>query len=99
MEAIQRVRDGVIGQAYLAQSWYTNNRPSIGRGQEAPVPEVARRLHCGLAPARRSARQPWPPLQQPERGLGIVVRRADEVVDRPLRLGEGGRQRKSRISP
>jgi predicted dehydrogenase len=32
MEAIQALRDGVIGRVYFAQSWYTNNRPSIGLG-------------------------------------------------------------------
>jgi predicted dehydrogenase len=39
MEAIQQVRDGAVGRAYFAQAWYTNNRPSIGRGKPAPVPE------------------------------------------------------------
>ena len=39
MEAIQLVREGIIGRAYLAQSYYYNNRPTIGKGKEAPVPE------------------------------------------------------------
>jgi len=39
IEAIQQVRDGAIGNAYLAQSWYTSDRPTIGRGKAAPVPE------------------------------------------------------------
>ena len=30
IEAVQRVREGVLGRAYFAQSWYTNNRPPIG---------------------------------------------------------------------
>jgi predicted dehydrogenase len=38
IEAIQMVRDGVIGRAYLAQSNYFNNRPSIGRGKAVPAP-------------------------------------------------------------
>jgi predicted dehydrogenase len=52
-EAIQRVRDGAIGRAYLAQSWYVNNRPSIGRGKPAPVPEgLDYDLWQGPAPRR-----------------------------------------------
>src|SRR5262245_7167987 len=39
MEAMEKVRSGVIGRAYFAQSWYTNSRPSIGRGKQAAVPE------------------------------------------------------------
>src|SRR5262249_24371263 len=39
MEAIEIVRTGVIGRAFFAQSWYTNNRPSIGRGKQTAVPE------------------------------------------------------------
>jgi predicted dehydrogenase len=38
IEAIEEVRKGTIGRAYLAQSWYLNVRPSIGRGKEASVP-------------------------------------------------------------
>jgi predicted dehydrogenase len=38
IEGIQRVREGEIGRVYFAQSWYTNNRPSIGKGKEAPIP-------------------------------------------------------------
>ncbi len=38
IEAIEAVRKGAIGRAYLAQSWYLNNRGTIGRGKEAPVP-------------------------------------------------------------
>jgi predicted dehydrogenase len=38
VEAIEEVRKGVIGRAYLAQSWYLATRPTIGRGKEAPVP-------------------------------------------------------------
>jgi predicted dehydrogenase len=34
------VRSGeAIGRAYLAQSWYTNTRPTIGVAKEAPIPE------------------------------------------------------------
>jgi predicted dehydrogenase len=39
IEAIEEVRSGkAIGRAYLAQSWYTNDRPTTGKGKEAPVP-------------------------------------------------------------
>ncbi len=39
IEAIDEVRKGTIGRAYFAQAWYLNNRPSIGRGQEAQPPK------------------------------------------------------------
>jgi predicted dehydrogenase len=40
IEGIGLVRKGEeLGRAYLAQSWYTNNRGSIGKGKPAPVPE------------------------------------------------------------
>src|SRR6202011_722449 len=38
-EAIQKLHDGVIGRVYLAQSWYTNNRPTIGRGKATEPPK------------------------------------------------------------
>jgi predicted dehydrogenase len=38
IEAIQQVRDGVIGRAYFAQAWYLNTRPSIGKGQSVAAP-------------------------------------------------------------
>src|SRR5437867_4267522 len=38
IEAIQQIQGGVIGRAYYARAWYANNRDSIGRGKEAPVP-------------------------------------------------------------
>lgn len=38
-EAIQAVHDGVIGKVYFAKGWYTNNRASIGRGKQVPVPD------------------------------------------------------------
>jgi len=39
MEAIELVRSGAIGRVYLAQAWYTNSRPAIGRGKPAPLPD------------------------------------------------------------
>src|SRR5215472_3445537 len=38
IEAIDLVRGGAIGRPYYARCTYTNTRPSIGRGREAPVP-------------------------------------------------------------
>src|SRR5213592_1732809 len=37
-EAVQAIRDGAIGRAYLARAWYSNRRRSIGRGKPVPVP-------------------------------------------------------------
>jgi len=37
-EAVQAIREGAIGRAYLARAWYSNRRRSIGRGKPAPVP-------------------------------------------------------------
>ena len=35
---IAELKSGIIGRPYFAKTWYTNNRPSIGRGKEIPVP-------------------------------------------------------------
>ena len=37
-QAIREVQSGIIGRPYFVKGWYTNNRPSIGIGKEAPVP-------------------------------------------------------------
>jgi predicted dehydrogenase len=53
IEAIERIQKGEIGRPYLAQCWYTNNRPSIGHGQSGPVPSgVDYDLWQGPAPRR-----------------------------------------------
>jgi len=39
MEAIQEVQNGVIGKVHFGKGWYVNNRPSIGIGKAAAVPE------------------------------------------------------------
>jgi predicted dehydrogenase len=39
IEAIQALREGVIGRPYLARCWYNNTRASIGKGKEIQVPE------------------------------------------------------------
>jgi predicted dehydrogenase len=38
IEAIDEIKKGVIGRVYLAQAWYTNNRPTIGTGKAVDVP-------------------------------------------------------------
>src|SRR5438270_10662098 len=38
MEVVQAIKEGAIGQPYLARAWYANTRASIGRGKVAPVP-------------------------------------------------------------
>lgn len=52
--AINKVRDGSsIGRAYHAQCWYTNTRPSIGKGKEmAPPAGLDYDLWQGPAPRR-----------------------------------------------
>ncbi|QMU26966.1 Gfo/Idh/MocA family protein [Adhaeribacter radiodurans] len=53
--AIKELHAGVIGRPYFAKSWYTNNRPSIGKGNEVPVPSwLNYELWQGPAP-----RQPY----------------------------------------
>jgi predicted dehydrogenase len=53
IEAIEQLRQGTIGRVYLAQSWYQNNRPSIGSGREQPPPEALNYdLWQGPAPRR-----------------------------------------------
>jgi predicted dehydrogenase len=38
IEAIKDLHSGIIGKVYYARTWYTNNRPSIGKGKIASVP-------------------------------------------------------------
>jgi predicted dehydrogenase len=37
-EAIAELHGGIIGKPFFAKTWYTNNRPSIGKGKETAVP-------------------------------------------------------------
>ncbi len=53
-EAVQLLRDGVIGRPYFAQSWYQNNRPSIGVG-EAKDPPATLDYELWQGPAPRTA--------------------------------------------
>jgi predicted dehydrogenase len=51
--AVKEIRDGVIGRAYFAKAWYNNDRASIGRGTEVPVPSTLDyELWQGPAPRR-----------------------------------------------
>ena len=39
MQGVTDIRNGLIGDIYLAKAWYANGRKSIGTGKPAPVPE------------------------------------------------------------
>ena len=39
VEAIREVQNGAIGKVHFGKSWYANNRPSIGVGKIAAVPD------------------------------------------------------------
>ncbi len=39
IEAINALHAGEIGKIFFARAWYTNRRPTIGRGKPAPVPD------------------------------------------------------------
>ena len=53
IEGIAELRDGAIGKVRLARGWYTNRRPTIGRGQAGRVPEwLDYELWQGPAPRR-----------------------------------------------
>ncbi len=52
-EAIEKLHDGAIGRCYFVRAWYAALRGSIGRGNEAPVPErLDYDLWQGPAPRR-----------------------------------------------
>lgn len=39
IQAIKDIKEGIIGDIYLAKAWYVNKRGTIGIGNKAPVPE------------------------------------------------------------
>ena len=39
IEAMQDIREGIIGDVYFGKAWYSNNRGSIGTGEKAKVPD------------------------------------------------------------
>lgn len=54
IEAVQLIRDGLIGRAYYGKAWYTNNRGTIGTGKPVPVPDwLDWDLWQGPAPRRQ----------------------------------------------
>lgn len=38
IQAIQELKEGVIGDVYLSKSWYGNRRPAVNRGERTKVP-------------------------------------------------------------
>ncbi len=55
IECVKELNAGIIGRAYFAKGWYTNNRPPIGIGKPVPVPaHLDYELWQGPAP-----RQPY----------------------------------------
>src|SRR2546422_2212490 len=38
IEAVQAIREGLVGRPYFARAWYANRRAAIGRGKTAPAP-------------------------------------------------------------
>ncbi len=53
IEAIRKLHEGKIGRVYLARSWYSNQRGTIGRGHSADVPaNLNYELWQGPAPRR-----------------------------------------------
>ena len=51
IEAIQAIRDGIIGRPYFARAWYANRRATIGRGKPAAAPaDLDYELWQGPAP-------------------------------------------------
>ncbi|HEU5078228.1 MAG TPA: Gfo/Idh/MocA family oxidoreductase [Opitutaceae bacterium] len=52
-EAMKAIHEGAIGKAYYARCWYANDRVSIGRGKQVPVPaNLDYDLWQGPAPRR-----------------------------------------------
>jgi predicted dehydrogenase len=39
IQAVQDIKEGIIGEVYFAKCWYSNSRGSIGVGQKVAVPE------------------------------------------------------------
>ncbi len=40
VDAVQQVKNGLIGKAYFGKAWYANNRKSIGFGKKIPAPST-----------------------------------------------------------
>lgn len=51
IEAVQAIRDGIIGRPYFARAWYANRRATIGKGKPASAPaDLDYELWQGPAP-------------------------------------------------
>ncbi|HUR11563.1 MAG TPA: Gfo/Idh/MocA family oxidoreductase [Flavitalea sp.] len=53
IQAATEVKKGIIGNAYFAKAWYTNNRKSIGIGKKIPVPSTLN-FDLWQGPAKRA---------------------------------------------
>ena len=54
IQAIQEIRNGLIGDVYYAKAWYSSNRGSIGHGKETAVPDwLDWELWQGPAPRKK----------------------------------------------
>lgn len=40
IDVVKKIQDGLVGRAYYAKAWYSNDRKSIGIGKEVAVPAV-----------------------------------------------------------
>lgn len=40
IDMVKKIKDGLIGRAYYAKAWYSNNRKSMGVGKVVPVPST-----------------------------------------------------------
>ena len=62
-EAMQRLREGEIGELHAAQIWYYASRGSIGKGMEAATPEGLNYPAVGGTRASQTFPHQLPPLQ------------------------------------
>ncbi|MEZ4962209.1 MAG: Gfo/Idh/MocA family oxidoreductase [Saprospiraceae bacterium] len=59
IEAVQDIREGIIGQVYYGKAWYSNTRGPIGTGKPSAVPDWLNwELWQGPAP-RREFKDNW----------------------------------------
>ncbi|MFW5761440.1 MAG: Gfo/Idh/MocA family oxidoreductase, partial [Cyclobacteriaceae bacterium] len=60
IQAIQDIRDGLIGNVYFGKAWYSSGRGPIGHGQKAEVPGWLNwELWQGPAPRRPYTHNTW----------------------------------------